>query len=95
MDELLQKRYARACHAMQSGVAALMPSEETTPKHLRVGVNSAMSEHSALVELLIAKGVISREEYCVAVVESMEREGEAYARRVNIHFNADGKIGLR
>lgn len=37
MDD--RERYIRAAHAMQSGVAFSMPSAETEPKHLRVGLN--------------------------------------------------------
>lgn len=42
--EELRQEYASLCHAMQSGVAFKINIDpgETMPKHLRVGVNSAM-----------------------------------------------------
>jgi hypothetical protein len=76
-------RYRAAIHAMQSGVAATM-GDETTPKHLRVGVNSAMSDHGALVRLLISKGVFTYDEYMVAIADAMEDEKAAYERRLGV-----------
>lgn len=77
-----QERYVAAAHAMQSGVAARMALDgangDTTPKHLRVGVNSAMVEHSALAQLLIAKGIFTSDEYVEALAEAMEREVSLY-----------------
>ena len=51
--------YLKAAHAMQSGVAFKMHTDpsETQPKHLRVGVNSAMVEQSAIAKLLIDKAL--------------------------------------
>jgi hypothetical protein len=85
-------RYQNAAHAMQSGVAAKMDidSSETTPKHLRVGVNSAMVDMGALVKLLIAKNVFTYEEYVTAVADSMEREKAVYEHWLREHFGHDG-----
>jgi hypothetical protein len=86
-----QQRYVDAAHAMQSGVAAKMAFDpsETTPKHLRVGVNSAMSEHSALAQLLIGKGVITEAEYLEAVAAGMEREASLYEDELKNRFGAN------
>lgn len=69
-------RYFKACHAMQTGVAADLEHDPSsaTPKHLRVGVNSAMVEHGALVRVLIAKGVFTQEEYEEELANGMEAE---------------------
>ncbi|QLE42242.1 hypothetical protein FD723_18660 [Nostoc sp. C052] len=79
IDELRLEYHALA-HAMQSGVAMKMNYEpgETTPKHLRVGVNSTMVETGALAALLIAKGVFTEEEYYQALVQSMQNEVNLY-----------------
>ena len=85
-------RYEKACHAMQTGVAFTMQKEpdETTPKHLRVGVNSAMVEHAALVRVLIAKGIVSDSEYRKALADAMEEEVERYRSRVSrLHGGAN------
>jgi hypothetical protein len=75
-------RYKRAAHAMQSGVAQEMEmperSKATDPKHLRVGINVAMVDHSALVTLLIAKGVLTEDEYLAAIADAMEQEKSRY-----------------
>lgn len=87
-------RYNAACHAMQTGVKYEMEngSEEgraaVTPKHLRVGVNSAMVSHAALVQLLITKGVFTEDEYYHSQALAMEVEVARYEKRAGngVHF---------
>jgi hypothetical protein len=85
-----RERYYAAAHAMQSGVAMSMniafPSPDTTPKHLRVGINSAMCDHTALVRLLIAKGLFTEAEYAKEIADEMEREKERYERELSEHY---------
>lgn len=82
---------------MQSGVATEMNipgrSHTTTPKHLRVGVNSAMVDSSALAELLIAKGIITEDEYAEAIAAGMEREAKAYEDRLSEHYGRKITLG--
>lgn len=78
--EQANERYLAAMHAMQSGVETkqqLDPSD-TTPKNLRVGVNSAMVQQAALIKLLISKGVITEEEWFTAVADGAEQEVQFY-----------------
>jgi len=80
----LYDRYMKACHAMQTGVLFMMGHTVSHhPKHLRVGINSALVEHSALALLLIEKGIISHKEYQVALVEGMEQEKKRYEDKAN------------
>jgi hypothetical protein len=81
----LAERYHQACHAMQSGVAMEMErgSTDTMPKHLRVGLNSALCEHAALVRLLLEKNLITDEEYELALIAEMEREVARYEERLS------------
>ena len=82
----MNRDYHAAAHAMQSGVAAEMGQDEihgtvhaaSTPKHLRVGINAAMSDHAGLAALLIDKGLITREEYIQAITASMNDEVYRY-----------------
>lgn len=88
------QRHRNAAHAMQSGVAmemSLNPSP-TTPKHLRVGINAAMSDHAGFVRLLIAKGVITELEYVTAIADQMEQEAKDYEARLSTSMG--GKINL-
>lgn len=80
-----KRTYIQAAHAMQSGVAFEMSLDPgpTSPKHLRVGVNSAMSNHAGLVRLLIAKGVITEPEYLQAICDEMNREAERYEQQLS------------
>lgn len=90
----VRMRYENACHAMQSGVAVEMGfnPRPTDPKHLRVGVNSAMVDCAAMAKLLIAKGVITEDEYLEAVAAEMELEAKRYRERLSEHYGA--KIDL-
>lgn len=77
--------YVEACHAMQSGVAMMLElgSNDATPKHLRVGVNSALISQGGLVNLLIRKGVFTLEEYEEAMTDFMNREVVDYEDRLS------------
>ena len=76
---------------MQSGVKFWMEIDgsETTPKHLRTGVNAAMSDQGGLVKLLISKGLFTEEEYYAALVEFMEKEVRSYETLLS------GKLGKK
>lgn len=78
-----RQRYQAAAHAMQSGVAFEhgRGSNDGSPKHLRVGVNSALVNDAALTKLLVEKGVITEDEYLQAVTIEMETEAERYEAR--------------
>lgn len=80
-----KQRYQQLMRAMQSGVAASLElgSDEATPKHLRVGVNAAMSEQGALASLMIEKGLFTEEEYLDALIEYAEREVDRYERMLS------------
>lgn len=99
MSEKTEKnraRYEAAAHAMQSGVALKMnydPSE-TTPKHLRTGVNSAMVDSASLAGLLMKKGLISEEEYFEALADGMEREKKMYEEWINDHLKSGKRVTL-
>ena len=86
------RTYDEALHAMQSGVAAKMARDgsDTSPKQLRVGVNSAMCENAALVRLLIAKGVFTLEEFSAELTQEMEREVERYQK----YLDPSGRVKL-
>ena len=80
-----KERYMTAAHAMQSGVAMEMElgGGETDPKHLRVGINAAMSDQAGLVRLLIARGFITEREYVAAIADKMQEEADSYAKKLS------------
>lgn len=88
--EEARARYEQACHTMQSGVAMVMnwKPEETRPKHLRVGVNSALVSLRAMCDVLMAKGVLTEQEYTVALADAMEREVATYTALLNQRFKS-------
>jgi hypothetical protein len=81
-------RYQAAAHAMQSGVLAehQLGSKDGTPKHLRVGVNSAQVSIAALAGLLIQKGVFTLDEYERANADEMEIEKRRYEERLGVNL---------
>lgn len=87
---IVAERYNAAVHAMQSAVAYKLAKGESasefTPKHLRVGVNSAMVQHDALVHALVDKGLFTHEEYAKHVADAMEREVELYEKEMGVKF---------
>jgi len=82
-------RYRAAAHAMQTAVAMSMEVDpgDCTPKHLRVGVNSALCDSGAMAALLIAKGLITRDEYEKAVADMMEAEVQRYREELGLPDN--------
>lgn len=73
-------------HAVQSGIAMEMARGEaadTQPKHLRLGVNTALADHGALVALLIDKGLFTLDEYQAKRLECWQREKASYEARLS------------
>ena len=89
-------KYLKLCHAMQTGVAFKIEKDnkDTTPKHLRVGINVAMSDHAALMNLLIKKGIVTEDEYYDALIESMEREVKMYQNKLKEIYGSDVNFTL-
>lgn len=94
-----RKRYEAALHAMQTAVKMKMTIEgksdedktETGPKHLRVGVNSAMVDTGTLVRVLVKKKIITELEFLELVADEMESEVDRYRKMLNIPDNV--KLG--
>lgn len=86
--EQIWDEYLALCHAMQSGVAAMMnyDPDATNPKHLRVGVNNAMVETGAIAELLMSKGIITKLEFYTALRDKMREEVESYRLQISHHL---------
>lgn len=78
--------FEAAQHAMQTGVAIAeqQGGKETTPKHLRVGVNTMLCNHAALVHILIKKGLFTEEEYAKATSEVMKEEQHRYEKLLGV-----------
>ncbi|MFL6116720.1 MAG: hypothetical protein ACJ786_36000 [Catenulispora sp.] len=86
-----QERYLKAMHAVQSGVMAFMEIDptETTPKHLRTGVNSAHISVGALAKVLVEKGLITVDELWAANADVAEADVQTYQNRLREHFGTD------
>ena len=84
----LNRRIAAAMHAVQSGVAAThaIDASDGTPKHLRTGINAALVADAALVRLLIAKGIMTEEDYLTALAAEAEAEVARYEERLSAHY---------
>ena len=95
------ERHKAAQHAMQSGVAFLIGHyqargsipKDCLAKAIRVGVNTALSDHSALARLLIRKGLISAKEYAETIAAAMEEEKAQYEKRISDITGKEVKLG--
>lgn len=83
--EALLAEHQRWQHAMQTGVKMVLnySLSEGDPKHLRVGMNTALVDHASLAQLLIAKGVFTDLEYLQAIRDGMRAEAERYEAEVS------------
>jgi hypothetical protein len=89
--------YDAAMHGVQAGVAMEMNAQMNdahTPKHLRVGINSAMVNDAAMVRLLVKKGLITEEEYAEEVRLEANRELDRYEDRLRAALG-NANINLR
>jgi hypothetical protein len=66
-------RYHRAANCVQAGSKIIAARTGEHPQS-RTGINLAMRDHASLVELLIAKGVITDDEYAKAIADGAETE---------------------
>lgn len=89
------ERYAYALHGIQSGVSMEMElgGRETEPKHLRVGINSAMVGTAAMAKLLMAKGLFTLPEYLEALADQAEEERKEYEQRLSAVFGTQVTLG--
>lgn len=94
--EEFMKEYARLGHAIQTGVAYdhQYGSNDGSPKHLRTGLSCVMSDFGSLARLLIAKGIITEQEYFTAILEGLRQEVSTYEERVQNHTGGKTKITL-
>jgi hypothetical protein len=71
-------RYRSAVRSMNHLVKLVDRPE--SPHSIRQGINTALRDHGSLVDLLIAKGVITQAEYFRAIADGMEKEVGDYAQ---------------
>lgn len=85
MTEDQQRRYAVAAHGVQAGTAMALRLDPSPgePKHLRTGLDLRAADHAGLVRLLIAKGVITEDEYVEAMVKANEEEHALAEKRLS------------
>lgn len=90
-----EQEYRMLAHAMQAGVATIMniDPKETEPKHLRVGVNVALSDACGLAKLLMAKGIFTEEELFDSTIEAMKEEVKRYEETLSKHYGRPIKLG--
>lgn len=89
--------YEEAAHGVQTGIAYEIErgSDCASPKHLRTGLNMSKADQAGLVRLLIAKGLITEDEYIAAITESANTELAYEEKIVNDLYGTDGRIKLR
>jgi hypothetical protein len=85
-------RYYDAAHAVQAGTKLDVDyAWDATPEgraamDCRIGLNVSMAEAAGLVELLIAKGLITEPEYTEAITLALEREKARLEAELAVRF---------
>lgn len=89
--------YDQAMHGVQSAVRFVMTKNGIADddedailrmvKHLRVGVDARASDMLAIVELLLAKGVFSRDEYLEHVRLAANEELAMHEEHIRAEYN--------
>lgn len=94
-ENKLTEQYKAAAHGMQTGVMYELEKDPScgTPKHLRTGLNSAMVETSALADLLMSKGIFTKEEYLASLASGMEYERKRYENMLSVQYGINIKLG--
>ena len=92
--EEFMSEYIKLAHAIQTGVGweHQYGSDDGSPKHLRTGLANVMSDLGSIGRLLIAKGIITEQEYFEAILDGLKREVAEYERRLQVRMG--GKITL-
>jgi hypothetical protein len=89
-------KYSKMIRALQAGVAKLReiegPDGETSPKALRVATNTNMVEFSALIQLLVDKGVIDPMEYERMLFGMLELEVKKYEKSIASKSGQETKL---
>jgi len=94
-------KYMLHSRRVQSGIKWLMELAAcgkadygaAEPKHLRVGVDITKADQGSLARLLIAKGVITEDEYLNALADGMEMEANAFEKELQEQLG-DSRIKL-
>jgi hypothetical protein len=78
-DVEFAREYMRLAHAIQSSIALAIArdgvdSAGTSPKHLRVGIDLQRRDQASIAELLVSKGLITREELNQTIIDGLQKE---------------------
>lgn len=95
--------YEQAAHGVQSAIRYVMTQEghpDSGPtvdmlKHLRVGVDCRAADTLGLVELLIAKGVFTSEEYIEHMRLAMNQELHMHERHCRDTYGLPANVEFR
>lgn len=88
----LGERIRHSQHAIQTGIAYNKDKTGMAPKHLRVGVDSALVECGAIAKLLIANGIFTDLEYLEALAAAMEEEVERAEAKLSKQYGNTIKL---
>lgn len=91
MIEKFRQRYLKAAHRVQTAIS-FMPERPNDPyKDLRTGLDLSKSDMGGLADLLIEKGIFTKEEYLEAISKSAETEAEVKETELSIRFGRNIK----
>ena len=88
--EELQQSMLHHQHRMQAGIGVMLSQdgEAETPKHVRVGINTALVETGVLGRLLIDKGIITELEYFALIRDGYKAEADGYEEKLGVKLGS-------
>jgi hypothetical protein len=88
-------KYHEALKAMQAaiGMDVETGTKSASPKHLRVGINSAMIDTGAIARLLIKKGVFTEQEFDESLEVLANEEVASYEKLLSEKLAAKVTLG--
>lgn len=99
-----RQMYMNAGHAVQSALAWDLQAARDRGgvdqslfglKHLRVGIDLRAADHKGLVNLLLAKGLFTLEEYLEAMATAAEDEAKSQADRVRADLGLPNTVQFK
>ena len=90
------EQIAELTKGIQKGIEYISQTDftEIQPKQMRLELNIMMIQHNALVEVLVDKRLITKEEYTQYVIRHMEQEIQAYKEDLHVIYGENADITL-
>jgi hypothetical protein len=103
MTDSVRDRWEAAAHRIQTAIAYWFALDypwmderlQRALKHIRVGVDTTKADHGALAGLLIAKGIITQQEYFDATLRGQTEEADRQEKWLQDRIGGNPDLKIR